>query len=735
MPRSRRPAPGRGRVRGGRRRGRRRGSHGHDGSNGREASSWWSWSTWSCSSSCSRRPRPSPRSWRPCGPPRRSSRPRRRRSANAVEHEQTVQQSVFRRDLSQTPRKPFHCPDLLPILRGKITLPRGLPRLFVFHVRGADQRAFPGPRLSTASHRIHPAVECDFLDAARFAAVCGSSLHSPCCSCGQENGAGACERARNWPGARTGDTVSSTGEVIEQARVTEAVLAPSARSSEGPSRMATAGPSSSASTWTATGARSTAGRWRPGCWPWPGPPPRSIPRGRCTSRSSGPFRAARRGRRPQVRHAGRTVATVQVDLFDERDKLAVVALVTLVTPSAVAADHHDTTAHATSRSSRCRSTPDAWAAPVTDRLDMRGTRVLGRQHAAEHRRDACHRAEHDGPVGTPRHHRSRSRVPRRPMPRSAARSTAGLRLRRRRRPERRPDVAVHHRAGDRRISGIATMLSMQHGTATVAIDVRSRRPAARPRPRHLTPAGAPMNQDQITQTVLGRGAGLPRRADRGWRWLVVRRSASISRATGARCTAARSPREPWLSLAPPTPDRSPRSLHLQMVRSVPRGVAFATASVRHLGRTVATVEVEMFDERRKLAVLGLVTMITPTAVAAEHHDTSTTPFRVGAKTFPPRMKRSSPRSRSRCRCRGWSTARRCCCRWRTSAPASTERWLAGLPDHPPVEQPRAHRSGVCVPRRRRSRRRSGAGDVHPARRLWDRTRTFRCASRPRPRRA
>ena len=66
-----------------------------------------------------------------------------------------------------------------------------------------------------------------------------------------------------------------------------------------------------------------------------------------------------------------------------------------------------------------------------------------------------------------------------------------------------------------------------------------------------------------------------------------------------------------------TPERSPRSLHIQIVRSVPSGKAWATATVRHPGRTVATVEVDLYDERRKLAAIALLTMVTPDAVAAD----------------------------------------------------------------------------------------------------------------------
>ncbi|HEY3723303.1 MAG TPA: acyl-CoA thioesterase domain-containing protein [Acidimicrobiia bacterium] len=77
------------------------------------------------------------------------------------------------------------------------------------------------------------------------------------------------------------------------------------------------------------------------------------------------------------------------------------------------------------------------------------------------------------------------------------------------------------------------------------------------------------------------------------------------------------------------PERSPRSMHIQMVRSVPSGRAFAAATVRHPGRSVATVEVDLYDTRRKLAAIALLTMVTPEAVAAEHdRSAATPPFRL-----------------------------------------------------------------------------------------------------------
>jgi Thioesterase-like superfamily len=73
------------------------------------------------------------------------------------------------------------------------------------------------------------------------------------------------------------------------------------------------------------------------------------------------------------------------------------------------------------------------------------------------------------------------------------------------------------------------------------------------------------------------------------------------------------------------PERSPRSLHIQIVRTVPSGRAFATATTRHSGRTVGTIEVNLFDQRRKLAAIALATMVNPDAVVADHDNTTAAP--------------------------------------------------------------------------------------------------------------
>ena len=74
------------------------------------------------------------------------------------------------------------------------------------------------------------------------------------------------------------------------------------------------------------------------------------------------------------------------------------------------------------------------------------------------------------------------------------------------------------------------------------------------------------------------------------------------------------------------PDRSLRGLHLQFVRTLPRGDVFATAEVRHSGRAVTTVEVVVYDQRRKVAAIALVTMVNPDAIATEHDNAAATPF-------------------------------------------------------------------------------------------------------------
>jgi acyl-coenzyme A thioesterase PaaI-like protein len=75
-----------------------------------------------------------------------------------------------------------------------------------------------------------------------------------------------------------------------------------------------------------------------------------------------------------VRHAGRVVATVQADLYEPRDKLAATALITMVTPEALAAEYDDTTADALviARGAQLEDTAIAFSdqAPVVRALGM-----------------------------------------------------------------------------------------------------------------------------------------------------------------------------------------------------------------------------------------------------------------------------------------------------------------------------------------------------------------------------
>jgi acyl-coenzyme A thioesterase PaaI-like protein len=70
------------------------------------------------------------------------------------------------------------------------------------------------------------------------------------------------------------------------------------------------------------------------------------------------------------------------------------------------------------------------------------------------------------------------------------------------------------------------------------------------------------------------------------------------------------------------PARSPTSLHIQFIRAVPPGTARAELTMRHVGRVVATVQTDLFDPRHKLTATALITMVTPTALAAEYNDTT-----------------------------------------------------------------------------------------------------------------
>jgi acyl-coenzyme A thioesterase PaaI-like protein len=75
-----------------------------------------------------------------------------------------------------------------------------------------------------------------------------------------------------------------------------------------------------------------------------------------------------------ARHVGRVVATVQADLYDTGGKLAATALITMVTPEALAVEYDDTTADAfVIAKGELLDDADlarSWEAPVTQALPM-----------------------------------------------------------------------------------------------------------------------------------------------------------------------------------------------------------------------------------------------------------------------------------------------------------------------------------------------------------------------------
>jgi acyl-coenzyme A thioesterase PaaI-like protein len=82
------------------------------------------------------------------------------------------------------------------------------------------------------------------------------------------------------------------------------------------------------------------------------------------------------------------------------------------------------------------------------------------------------------------------------------------------------------------------------------------------------------------------------------------------------------------------PEQSPRSLHIQLVRATPSGPTRASVRVRHAGRTVSTVEVDLHDERDKLTSVALVTMVATAAVANAHDNQAAAPqFRTSTAPF------------------------------------------------------------------------------------------------------
>jgi len=102
--------------------------------------------------------------------------------------------------------------------------------------------------------------------------------------------------------------------------------------------------SRSASTWKATGVRYTAEPLRQGCSPSRDVLRRSVHRVRCTSNSFGQCRAGWHTQQRTCDHRADRRDPWRSTCYDERSKLAAIALVTTVTPSAVAAGYHNTTA-------------------------------------------------------------------------------------------------------------------------------------------------------------------------------------------------------------------------------------------------------------------------------------------------------------------------------------------------------------------------------------------------------
>jgi hypothetical protein len=163
------------------------------------------------------------------------------------------------------------------------------------------------------------------------------------------------------------------------------------------------------------------------------------------------------------------VSTVEVEMFDARGKLAVVALVTMITPGAVASEVHDTTAPVLTTED-FPLVADAWTPAVTQELEMvgtgffvdnmrpsiDGTRAVGLSMTVPWPPSevagpeaACLVA--DAAIGGPLTQAFGFD--------GVAGPNADLTLR------------FTTASATRRISGIATMLSIQHGTATVGIDV------------------------------------------------------------------------------------------------------------------------------------------------------------------------------------------------------------------------------------------------------------------------
>lgn len=64
------------------------------------------------------------------------------------------------------------------------------------------------------------------------------------------------------------------------------------------------------------------------------------------------------------------------------------------------------------------------------------------------------------------------------------------------------------------------------------------------------------------------------------------------------------------------PGRVPAGLDARFLRGLTAGAARAVATILHEGRTLATVSVDLFDEREKLCTRGTVSFVEPSALAS-----------------------------------------------------------------------------------------------------------------------
>ena len=152
------------------------------------------------------------------------------------------------------------------------------------------------------------------------------------------------------------------------------------------------------------------------------------------------------------------------------------------------------------------------------------------------------------------------------------------------------------------------------------------------------------------------------------------------------------------------------------------GAAYATARMRHAGRTVGTVEVDVFDRAAEAR-----------GHCARHHGdadrgsrpatTTRAPFRFASGRNRVPLGRDSFESPVTRRARDDPDRRRRQYRLAADGRCAAERRRvggAGAADHRSVGEPRAHRPRSRVPRGRRGRRRSRARVVRSQTRRWDR---------------